>query len=422
MEKDIYKTSRLLYIAEAALEYFISLIVSGAFLAKLTTAIGLSDGLTGILSALVSLGCGFQLIAVFLENKRPVKKWVCTLHIINQLFFGFVYFTPFLNLNKTVKTVLFISFLVLAHAINNVVNAPKINWLMSLVDDGKRGTFTANKEIVSLVGGVVFSLSMSAVIDNFELDGNVESAFIVLGVTIFLITILHTLSLLFSQEKQEQKIRTQTAKERLKEVISDKTLFKVMLVSVIWSIAQYSTVPFYGTYQIKELGFSMLFVSLLTTIASLTRALVSRPIGRLGDKHSFVNMVSFCFLLELIAFLINVFTVPRTGKYTYATYSILYALGMAGINSGSINLIYDYVDASRRVSALAIKNTIAGITGFFATLVMSLLVNKIQANGNVFLGMHLYAQQVISFIGAIVVAIGLIYLNTVVKKIQKNRD
>ena len=34
--KDIYKTSRFLYILEAAFEYFISLLVTGAYLAKIT--------------------------------------------------------------------------------------------------------------------------------------------------------------------------------------------------------------------------------------------------------------------------------------------------------------------------------------------------------------------------------------------------
>ena len=52
-EKDIYKTSRNLYIVEAALEYFIAIIVGGAFLAKVSTSLGISDSLTGIISSFV---------------------------------------------------------------------------------------------------------------------------------------------------------------------------------------------------------------------------------------------------------------------------------------------------------------------------------------------------------------------------------
>lgn len=59
MPADIRKRNRILYIIEAALEYFVSFAVSGAYLAYLTAAIGMSDALTGVLTSFVSLGCGF---------------------------------------------------------------------------------------------------------------------------------------------------------------------------------------------------------------------------------------------------------------------------------------------------------------------------------------------------------------------------
>lgn len=90
LNKDGYGFSRLLYIIEAALEYFVSLAVSSVYLAKLTGYLGFSDTLTGILSSFVSLGCGFQIIAIFLANKRPVKRWVTLLHCISQVMFALI--------------------------------------------------------------------------------------------------------------------------------------------------------------------------------------------------------------------------------------------------------------------------------------------------------------------------------------------
>ena len=113
--KDEYKTSRFLYILEAALEYFISLLLTGAYLAKITSAIGMNDTLTGILTSFVSLGCGFQMIAIFLANKRPVKRWVTILHSLNQLSFALIYLIPFIQLSKTAKIVLFIAFLLIPY-------------------------------------------------------------------------------------------------------------------------------------------------------------------------------------------------------------------------------------------------------------------------------------------------------------------
>lgn len=250
--KDRFYLSRILYIIEAAIEYFISILVTGAYLAKITAAIGLSDTLTGILTSFVSLGCGFQIIAIFLANKRPVKRWVTISHSINQLAFAFIYVVPFVKLSQTAKAVIFITFLLIGHVINNVVNSPKINWFMSLVDDHKRGRFTANKEMISLIGGMGFSFAMGAVIDNFEAAGNLSGAFIMCGVTVFSLMVLHSATLIFSKEKpveEKEKISTKTL---IGELIKDKNLFKVILISVLWNVVMYAATPFYGSYQIKE--------------------------------------------------------------------------------------------------------------------------------------------------------------------------
>ena len=419
--KDVYRTSRFLYIIEAALEYFISLLVTGAYLAKITEAIGISDALTGILTSFVSLGCGFQIIAIFLANRRPVKRWVTILHSVNQLFFALIYLVPFIKLSQMQKTVLFICFLLLGHIINNVVNSPKINWFMSLVDDNKRGSFTANKEMVSLIGGMAFSYGMGAVIDHFEAIGNINGAFIVCGISVFVLMLLHSITLIFSKEKPTKKKEKISTKDLLAELIRDKNLFRVIFVSILWNIVNYVATPFYGSYQIKELGFSMTFISILSVIHSIVRAGFSKPLGKFADKYSFAKMLNICFIIMLIAFGINIFTIPENGKIFYFVHYVLYAVGMAGINSATINLIYDYVDKEKRIGALALNSTLSGFAGFFTTLLVSPLVSFIQKEGNKFLGFHIYAQQVVSII-AVLLLIGLLaYLNTVVRKIKDRK-
>lgn len=417
--KDIYKTSRLLYIIEAALEYFISILVTGAYLAKITAAIGMSDAVTGILTAFVSLGCGFQIVAIFLANKRPVKRWVTILHSLNQLLFALIYLVPFVPLTRLQKTVVFVVFLLLGHILNNVVNSPKINWYMALVDDKKRGIFTANKEMVSLVGGMLFSFAMGFIIDEFEAAGNLNGAFIVCGISVVALMLLHSATLTLSKEKpceDEGKIPT---KALLNGLLKDRTLFKVILIAVIWNIAHYASTPFYGSYQTKELGFSMTFVSILSAVYAIVRAGFSKPMGRFADKYSFVKMLNVCYIIALAGFVINVFTVPGNGKLVFTIYYVLYAISMAGINSATINLIYDYVDKEKRIGALAISSTLSGIAGFVTTLLVSPLVSYIQNNGNVLFGFNVYAQQVVSAITAILIVLLLIYLNKVVVKISR---
>lgn len=425
MKKDIYRSSRVGNIITAALEYFISMLVIDSYLAKLTTDIGISDSVTGILTSFVSLGFGFQLFAIFLINKKPVKRWVTALTIINQLFFAFVYVIPFFEMSKTVKTVLFVAMLLLAHIILNVSSPAKIDWHMRLVDDDKRGRFTALKEIVSLLGGMVFSFVIGTVIDTCEANGNLHGAFIFCAVGILGLMVIDTVVLLLMKEKPHEEIEVGEKVPVMKvvgQILRDKKIFKVLLVSVIWYVALYSTIPFYGTYKIKELGFSMTLVSILSAAYAIARSLASRPLGRYADKHSFTRMLNICFVIVFVAYSINMFTVPANGKVFYTIYYMLYAIAMGGINSAGTNLIYDFVEPDKRVAALALQHTLAGFAGFFATILVGFIVDYIQKSGNTFFGMNVYAQQVVSAIGAIVVLLALLYLNTVVKKMQRERE
>ena len=96
---------------------------------------------------------------------------------------------------------------------------------------------------------------------------------------------------------------------------------------------------------------------------------------------------------------------------------------MAGINSGIVNLVYDFVPRNRRTSALAFKNTVVGFAGFFTTLAASPLVEYVQKNGNNFLFLkNVYAQQILSAFAVIMIAICIVYLNLVVKPARPKRE
>ena len=83
-----------------------------------------------------------------------------------------------------------------------------------------------------------------------------------------------------------------------------------------------------------------------------------------------------------------------------ALYYVLYGISMGGVNSALTNLVFDYVSHENRADSLAICQAIAGAAGFLCTLAASGLVEYIQQNGNRFLGIEVYAQQVVSVVGA----------------------
>ena len=417
--RDEYKTSRILYIIEAALEYFVAIAVGSVYLAKITSAIGLPDNITGILTAFGSLGCGFQIIALFLAHKKPVKRWVTVFHVISQLLFSAMYFVPLLPISREWQIAILVASLLLAQILHNAINSPKINWYMSLVDEDKRGRFTANKEIVSLLGGMAFSYLLGSLMSNFDGE-KANTGFVICGVIILFLTGLHTLTLVFAKEKPSGEIK----KINLKEILSlfkDKTILKVVLVFVLWNVGSYITTSYMGAYQVNDLGCDTAFASVIIIVGSTARAIVSRPIGRFADKFSFCKMLYICFGIEFLAFVSAVFITPSNGSYMYFVYYILYSVGCAGVNSAIINLIYDYVDTDKRTGALALVNTAAGFAGFFATLAVSPLVDYIQGKGNIIFGMEMHAQQLLALASAVFVVGILIYLLLVISKLKKHR-
>ena len=413
------RRSRFFYIIEAALEYFISILVAGSYLATLTAELGISDGLTGVISSFISLGCLFQLLSVFLKRPR-VKGVVIALSVLNQLLFLLLYLIPLAGGGKQVKIAVFMAAIFIAYLIYNSVHPLKINWLMSLCEDKKRGVFTSQKEIVSLLSGMIFSFATGTMIDHFKAKGEIETAFILCGVTIFVLTVLHTLTMLFSVELPAESGETEK-KNPFREMLGtlqDKTVVKITVLFVIWHLATSAATPFYGTYLIKELGFSLQFVSILSIVYSLVRASVSTFWGKFADKNSFASMVRLCLLIAGAGFLVNVFTVPSNGAVFYTVYYALYAVAMGGINSALTNLVFDYVAPAARSNALALSQAVSGLAGFLTTLVVSGLVTHIQESGNTLFGMSVYAQQVVSALAFVFTMAAVVYVTLVILPVK----
>ncbi|MBO7171272.1 MAG: MFS transporter [Clostridia bacterium] len=420
--KDVYKRSRILFVAEQTLEYFISMLITGAYLARLTAAIGLSDDVTGILSAIASIAGIANLLALTLMNRRSVKRIVTIGHTVNQLLFAFLYLIPFIPVPPGLRTLLLCVSLLFGYIISSSVSAPKITWFMALVDDRKRGIYTANKEIVSLLSGMLFTFIMGGIIDYFDAKGNQSATLLFLSAVVFTLSILHTMSLLFSKEKTVSEEAIQKERVRVKDLVSNKKLLKILPVTAAWALIYSTLTPFLGTYQNKELGFSMLFISAISAIASLMRAVFSRPMGRFADKYSFSSMLVLCFSIQALALALNTFTVPANGRVLFTLYAILNCISMAGINSALINLVYDYVPGRMRTASLAFQSILNGLVGFLTTLIASRLVAYIQKSGNRFLGLSAYSQQVLSALALLFCLLTILYLCLVVRRIKRTRS
>lgn len=230
------------------------------------------------------------------------------------------------------------------------------------------------------------------------------------AVVIFVLMVLHTLTMLFTVEKEIPNITQKNFKRTIGELIKNKNVFRVMVVFVLYYISTYISTPFYGTYQISELGLNLKFVSVITMCGSISRIVVSKFWGRYADKKSFTLMIEKCFIFLALAQISVVLASPVTGKVLFVLYYLFHGIALGGINSALINLIFDYVPMEQRADSLAITQAIAGLVGFLSTLCVSSLISYIQKNEIIIGNIQVYAQQIVSIIAVTVTIVAIVYV------------
>lgn len=401
--------SKIAYHFEAAVEYLISILVTGAFLTALLNEIGVSDAISGTISSLTTFACMVQMASLFIKrNGRQLKHWVSLLHLLNQLLFAILYLFPGLKLAQTTKALLMVGIYTAGLFISQLVTPYKLAWLMSLVEPKKRGRFTAVKEMISLLFGMFFSLIMGMVVDHFQAAGRIQEAFMICNIVLVILALVHFLLLILCDPPETDKIKETNFKENIHYLYKNKKFHRILFVSSLFQCTQI-VIPFYGVYQLNVLGFSLTYVSVITIFQSLTRMTVSLPLGKYADHTSWSKTLYLGFLMQGAAFFINFFTIPSNVHILFFIYSMLYGASMAALNSSLMNIVFEYVDPTISAAALGIENAIGGVTGFCASLIGGIVISHMQNLGNQLFGHTIYAQQLLSILACIACITGAVY-------------
>ena len=417
-ESKEYKLSRNAYRLECAFEYFVSLLVTDAFLAALLTHIGVSDAVAGIISSFISFAFLFQIFSIFTVRKvSNTKRFVIVFHSLSQLLFMALYLVPFLPFAFEFKQTAIIVCILLAYFGNYFVNSMIYKWANSYVDPHKRASYSAGKEMISLISGMVMTMLLGYAMDRFEMSGNTEGGFIfaAAAILIFGISDFICLMLIKNDIKPKETKKEIPLKTVLRKTLGNKNFVNTLIFYVIWEVARYTTVGFLGTYRIKELMYTVGAVQIVNVVASFARFSLSKPIGRYSDKTSYAKGLELGLIIAASAFAVNIFTAPET-RLLMIVYTILFSIGISGINQNFINIVYSYVDSDFFVEASAIKNSIGGLCGFIASLAASRLLSYVQSNGNMLFGIHVYGQQVLSLISLVLMIVAILFNRFVIQK------
>ncbi|MCQ2433381.1 MAG: MFS transporter [Clostridia bacterium] len=412
-----YRRSRGAYRAQCTFEYFVSMLVSDAYLAKLLTDIGLSDTLIGIISSFVVAAFLFQLAAIFLVQKvHNVKRVVIVFSSMSQLLFTGLYLIPFIPVSLPVRTALVIGGILLGYFGNYLVTSMLYKWANSFVDPKKRGDYSAGKEMISLITGMVFTAVVGAVIDRYEAIGNLHGGFLFIAAAGLILSVCNFISLLMiAKGRKEEETAAVPFSAVVKNVLGNRNFVNVIFLTILWNFARYLTVGFLGTYKIKDLMLTVGTVQIINIVGNLCRFFVSKPLGRYSDRTSFAKGIELAMCIAALAFACNMFTAPKTW-FLIVAYTILFHVSTAGTNQNFFNIVYSYVPKEYFVQATAIKNSIGSIFGFAASLIGSRILAAVQNHGNQIFGMQVYGQQVLSALSLLFIIAAILFTKFVIGK------
>ncbi len=420
-----YKRSRVSYTIQCAFRYFVSLLLADTFSSKLYIYLGFSQATTGILNSVISLAFIVQLLSVLLvKNSRIVKTLVIIFSTGANLLFGCLFLTPHISfLSADSKRNLALVLVIAAYALLYFVTSICYKWANSFVEPGTLGFFSAKKEMISLAGGVVFTLVMAYVIGVYEKSGKLTGGFNFIAITIFIIAALDLICLSLIKRDCPQATAYGCEKHfinTVKYLFTNKSYVKIVILTVIYQCATYFTVGFIGPYKNDILG-TVLAATIVNTVASAFRFFASIPFGKFADKRSYVKGFGLGLAVSAAAYLCCVFTMPSTW-YLIVGYAVLIAVSLAGIESSNINMVYNYVELDYIEDGIAIKSCISGLFGFGAALVAGKIVDIVEAARPVIFGFKIAPQQVLALISLLLVITAMLYVHFVIAKINVKRQ
>lgn len=410
--KDIYKRSRFLHIFEAAFEYFTVLLASGAYLAKLTSAIGISDSMTAVLTALTSLAGAAQVVSIYLSHKPPTKRWVVPIKLASQLLFASLFLIPFLSIRRAAMPAIFFVIMLLARVLYNVASPLKTTWFMNLVPMRKRGFHQSVLTSFSLIGGAIVSYVAGVIIDRFEADGDINGAFLTITAMILFFALVDVMTLIFSRE-EPTSTEEHSIISSIRFLAHDRKYKKCLLIYLLVAIANNVITPFLGTYQISELGFSMKLVSITTIVFNLVYMVTILIFGMLSRNFQHKTILRIAYPIFLVAYVVNIFTSPSNGVVMFIVYSVILNVGNAANAVSETNIVLEIIPREEQTAALSLKMIITGTLGFLVTLAVSPFIDFMQARGNQLFGTTVYAQQVLSALAAFIYLLAVICYNLI---------
>lgn len=442
--KQDMKSSRIYYTTADSAAQTITQLAGGTFLATLMSDSGISDANIGIITSLVSFAALTQLFLINYFKSIKKYKFLVTVTALQRILFAALYFVPLLLINDTFKAILIVLLYFVGQVFVQIGTPASQDWIASLVPSRLRGKYFSIKDSVAVFVVSSLMLICGIILDYFK-KVNLHTGFILIGIIIFLLTLIDVIALSLMKEpklsyvnKEGKEMHGRLAKRakekhreekgqsilsEIREAFHDRRFRRAFSTQCLYTLAFYICAPFNASYQINDLKLPYTFLMVIGFVFNLYRIYIMPRLGRMADKYGMGRLLRYTLFALGLNFLAVAFTMPMNAYPMTVLASFFSSTAWAFVGIGLFGIQLDFYRSDKRMIWLTLTSSVAGLLGFLISIVGGRLLDILQQADLHLFGQKIYAQQVLNLLGFLIILCAVIYIRLKIEpeKIDPNR-
>lgn len=372
-----YRRSRKLFVAEAGFLPFVSVALSGTYLAAFFDMLGASEALSGVLLSSGSIAALMQFFVPMLSATMQSKKAFAFFSVAFSRLCGALMLMLPMFFGMGQVTLAVCSVLLLAHVFVSQIYTPlQATWIISLLPLPMRGEYFGKKDALNYVSVAVASYLYGAILNYFEIDGALRVGFFVFGVIVAVAGLACGASELYTCEPRLPVAKKRpSVREMLSACFGNKRFHKLIKTTLLFDLVLYSSLAYLSIYVVTQLRISYLYISIVSFATVVVKALIAPLWGKFAAKTSFANCAKCAGYVLLASYLLWAFTVKENAMWMYPIAMCVNAVGMAGAAFSIFAIKFDIALPEEQNLFISVGNAASGIISFLIALVASAFVD-----------------------------------------------
>ena len=176
-------------------------------------------------------------------------------------------------------------------------------------------------------------------------------------------------------------------------------------------------------YHISDLGLTYTFINGMMLLSKVICAVIFPKMGHLADRISYMFIVRLGVVLTALCYISGALCMPGSfSTVTFIAYQIFMYVGTGIFGIGIASVLYSVMPSGDSSHYFAVNSTSNSIIGVICTFLGGIIMDALQKTNVVIFGVHIYAQQILSAIGVVVLILMIIYLKVGCKDMEDNRN